>query len=62
MAFPGALAGMLGTTVVLLALGKQRAEPLLQYYEQYLSWTVAVWPLLYVPVLATIPTLLHGKL
>lgn len=60
LALPGALGGMLGVAALLAVVGEAGAEPLVQFYDSYLSWTAGMLPLFYVPALAVVPSLLQG--
>ncbi|WIA12341.1 hypothetical protein OEZ85_012392 [Tetradesmus obliquus] len=60
LALPGALGGMLGVAGLLAVVGEAGAEPLVQFYDSYLSWTAGMLPLFYVPALAVVPSLLQG--
>lgn len=61
MNLPGALAGMLGVSALLLLIGAPKADALVHFYDKYTSWTAGLLPLFYAPALATIPVLLEGR-
>jgi hypothetical protein len=61
VALPGALGGMLGVAALLTVIGKAGAQPLVNFYDSYLSWTAGMLPLFYVPTLAVVPSLLQGE-
>jgi hypothetical protein len=52
---------MLGVAALLTMIGKTGAEPLVNFYDSYLSWTAGMLPLFYVPTLAVLPSLLQGE-
>jgi hypothetical protein len=60
VALPGALAGMLCVATLLTMIGEAGAQPLVNFYDAYLSWTTGMLPLFYVPTLAVVPSLLQG--
>jgi hypothetical protein len=52
---------MLGVAALLTMIGEAGAEPLVNFYDSYLSWTAGMLPLFYVPALAVVPSLLQGE-
>jgi hypothetical protein len=57
---PSAMLGMLGLTGLLLLLDQQTSAPLVQFYDDHISWTITLLPLLYSPALAVLPSMLLG--
>lgn len=51
----------MGVAALLAVVGEAGAEPLVQFYDSYLSWTAGMLPLFYVPALAVVPSLLQGE-
>jgi hypothetical protein len=52
---------MLAVAALLTVVGESTAEPLVKFYDSYLSWTAGMLPLFYVPALAVVPSLLQGE-